>query len=371
MRDPRITTLAKNLITKSVRLQKGENLLIDSIGETKDLAKALVEEAYAVGGNPYVNIEDPEMNRILLSGSNDEQLKNMARWDCARMKDMQAYIGVRGSGNISEMGAVPGDRMAKYSELYSHPVHHDIRVGRTKWCVLRYPNNSMAQLADMCTEDFEDFYFDVCNLDYSKMEAAMTPLVELMNKTDKVRLVGPGTDLEFSIKGISAVKCAGLMNIPDGEVYTAPVRDSINGTITYNTPSVNQGVVFENVSLTFKDGKIVDATANYTERINEIFDTDEGARYVGEFALGVNPKINKPMKDILFDEKINGSIHFTPGSCYEDADNGNQSAIHWDLVMIQTPEYGGGEIWFDDVLIRKDGRFVLPELECLNPENLC
>ena len=202
------------------------------------------------------------------------------------------------------------------------------------------------------------------------MSKAMDKLVDLMNKTDKVRLVSKDTDISFSIKDIPAIKCAGEMNIPDGEVYTAPVKDSVNGVITYNTPSLHSGFTYENIQLTFKDGKIIKATANNTEKINEVFDIDEGARFVGEFAIGVNPYILEPMKDTLFDEKITGSIHFTPGACYEDAPNGNDSALHWDLVLIQRPEYGGGEIYFDDVLIRKDGIFVLDELKCLNPENL-
>jgi len=260
--------------------------------------------------------------------------------------------------------------MRLYSSIYVERVHHRIRVNDTKWVVLRYPNSSMAQLAGKSTRSFEDFYFDVCNLDYSKMDKAMNALKAVMERTDKVRITGPGTDLSFSIKGMSAVKCSGHMNVPDGEIYTAPLRDSVEGFITYNTPSISNGFKFENVKLTFSKGKIVEATANDTERINGILDTDEGARYIGEFALGVNPYIMEPMCDILFDEKISGSIHFTPGSCYEDAYNGNKSAVHWDLVLIQRPEYGGGEIWFDDVLIRKDGLFVLPELECLNPEQL-
>lgn len=369
MRDPRITKLAYNLINYSVKLEKDERLLIDNYC-ADELAKALVEEAYKAGGIPFVNNINAEIERVLLTSCTDEQLKQMARWDAGRMSEMQAYIGVRGSENVSEMSAVPQERMAKYMELYSHPVHHDIRVKKTKWCVLRYPNASMAQLANCATEEFEDFYFDVCNLDYGKMSAAMDPLTEVLSKTDKVRIAGNGTDLSFSIKGIPPVKCAGEMNIPDGEVYTAPVRDSVNGVIHYNTPAVYQGVTFENVRLEFKNGKIINATANQTERINQIFDTDEGARYVGEFAIGVHPYITKPMKDTLFDEKICGSIHFTPGACYDDAYNGNQSAIHWDLVLIQTPEYGGGEIYFDGTLVRKDGKFVIPELECLNPENL-
>ena len=260
--------------------------------------------------------------------------------------------------------------MKLYDTYYSTPVHHNIRVPKTKWVVLRYPNGAMAQLSNTSTEAFENFYFDVCTLDYAKMDRAMQPLVDYMSRTDRVRMTGPGTDISFSIKGIGAVPCSGLRNIPDGEVYSAPVKDSVNGTITYNTPSVYQGFTFENVSFTFKDGKIIEAVANNTQRINQVLDTDEGARYIGEFAIGVNPYILEPMKDILFDEKIQGSIHFTPGNCYEETSNGNTSAIHWDLVWIQRPEYGGGEIYFDDVLIRKDGRFVVPELESLNPEHL-
>ena len=195
-------------------------------------------------------------------------------------------------------------------------------------------------------------------------------LVELMNRTDKVRLVAPGTDLTFSIKGIPAVKCSGRRNIPDGEVYTAPVRDSVNGRITYNVPSKYNGKKFENISLVFKDGKIVEATANDSEAVNRVFDTDEGARYVGEFSFGVNPFIHDAMGDILFDEKIAGSIHFTPGSCYEEAPNGNDSAIHWDLVLDMSADKGGGEIYMDDVLVRKDGIFVLDELKGLNPDAL-
>jgi aminopeptidase len=192
-----------------------------------------------------------------------------------------------------------------------------------------------------------------------------------MDKTDKVRIVSPNTDLRFSIKGIGAVKCDGKFNIPDGEVFTAPIKDSVNGTIKYNAISQYMGHTFTDVELSFRDGKIVDAeSSGNSNKLNEILDTDNGARYIGEFAIGFNPYILDPMNDILFDEKIAGSLHFTPGQAYEDADNWNRSSIHWDLVLIQRPEYGGGEIWFDDRLIRKDGIFVIPELEALNPENL-
>ncbi|WP_374720938.1 aminopeptidase [Peribacillus tepidiphilus] len=370
MKDPRIQTLAKNLINYSVKLQKGEKVLIENFGLQRELVNALVKEAYAAGGYPFVLLKDHQVDRALLMGAEREQFEMIAEFEANVMSQMDAYIGLRSGDNINEHADIPADKMKIYGDTVGQKVHREIRVPKTKWVVLRYPNSSMAQLAKMSTEAFEDFYFDVCNLDYSKMSKAMDNLVELMNRTDKVRITGPGTDLTFSIKGIPAIKCAGEMNIPDGEVFTAPVKNSVNGVITYNTPSPYQGFTFENVRLTFKDGKIVEATANDTERINKIFDTDEGARYIGEFAIGVNPYILHPMQDILFDEKIDGSFHFTPGQCYDEAYNGNHSNIHWDMVNIQRPDYGGGEIYFDDVLIRKDGRFVIPELEVLNPENL-
>ncbi|WP_343247774.1 aminopeptidase [Diplocloster hominis] len=369
--DERIKQLARNLVRYSCKVKENDKVYIHYIGEdTEDLARAVIKEVYEAKGIPFAHFTGQRVQREILLNCTEEQMKLMAEVDALEMSKMDCYIGIRGSANSSELADVPAEKMKLYEKLYSTPVHHEIRVPKTRWVILRYPNASMAQLSNTSTEAFEDFYYKVCNLDYSKMLTAMQELVKLMNRTDRVRLTGPGTDLSFSIKDIPAIPCAGEMNIPDGEVFTAPVRDSVNGKISYNTPSPYQGFTFENVCLEFKNGKIINATANDTTRINQIFDTDQGARYVGEFAIGVNPYVLEPMKDILFDEKIMGSIHFTPGNCYEEAPNGNESAIHWDLVLIQRPEYGGGEIYFDDMLIRKDGRFMLPELECLNPENL-
>lgn len=369
--DERIKQLAHNLIHQSVKAKKGDRVYIHYIGEsTQDLARQLIKETYAIGALPFPRYTDPRVQRETLLACTKEQLEIMAENDAALMAQMDCYIALRGNDNVSEESDVSAECKSLYARLYQTPVHTDIRVPKTRWCVLRYPNNSMAQLNNQSLEAFEDFYFQVCNLDYSKMGQAMASLKALMEATDRVHITGPGTDLSFSIKGIPAIPCAGDCNIPDGEIYTAPVKTSINGQLMYNTPAVYQGFTYENICLTFKDGKIINATANNTERINQVFDTDEGARYVGEFAIGVNPYILHPMKDTLFDEKIAGSFHFTPGSCYDEAPNGNHSAIHWDLVLIQRPEYGGGEIYFDDVLIRKNGRFTLPQLQCLNPESL-
>ena len=302
--------------------------------------------------------------------TSEEQIKIYAKHDLQRMKDMDAYIGIRASTNTSELNGIPKENMELYNKYYVLPVHLLERVKNKKWCILRYPNASMAQMSNMNTDEFEDFYFKVCNLNYDKMSKAMDNLVDLMNRTKNVHIIGIGTDLKFSIEGMPAQKYMGRFNIPDGEVATAPIKTSVNGYITYNTETKYNGISFNNIKFEFENGKIIKATSNNTKKLNEILDTDEGSRYIGEFALGVNPYIEKQIGDTLFDEKIKGSFHFTPGNSLEESDNGNRSSIHWDIVNIQTAEYGGGEIWFDDILVRKDGIFVQRELKSLNPENL-
>lgn len=371
MIDPRVTKLADVLINYSTAMKEGEKILIEAIDVPEEIVCELMRLARKAGADPLVTIKNNKIMRALLTYGSDAQLQVIADVEAQRMKQVQAYIGLRGSLNISELSDVPKDRMSQYQAIWWRPVHGHIRVRKTKWVVLRYPSDSMAQNAKMSTEAFEDFFFDVCTMDYRKMGEAMKPLKALMEATDRVKIVGPGTDLSFSIKDLPAIPCDGKLNIPDGEVFTAPVRDSVNGVLQYNAQTIYQGVVHDDIRLEFKNGKIVAATSSNTEHLNTVLDSDEGARYIGEFALGVNPYITKPMLDILFDEKIAGSFHFTPGAAYEDeADNGNRSQVHWDMVCLQDPSKGGGEIYFDDVLVRKDGLFVPKELQPLNPENL-
>ena len=372
MNDPRYTKLAELLIHHSTDLQEGEHVLIEAFDMPREMVIELVKVAQEAGANAHVVIRDNQVSCAVCAGGSDQAFEIMAEYDLERMKRMDAYIGLRGSHNISEAMGIPADRMQAQGRIHGKPVHMQQRVNHTKWCVLRWPTPAMAQLAGMSTADFEDFYFDVCTLDYSRMASAAEHLVTLMTASDQVHIQGPGdTDLRFSIKDIPAEPCAGNMNIPDGEVFTAPVKDSVNGVIHYNTPSMYRGHSFKNIRLEFKDGKIVGCTADQgAEFLDEIFDTDEGARFVGEFAIGFNPYIKEAMNDILFDEKIKGSLHFTPGNAYDIACNGNKSEVHWDLVLIQRPEYGGGTISFDGEVIRKDGIFTHPELLGLNPENL-
>ncbi|MCD8241589.1 MAG: aminopeptidase, partial [Lachnospiraceae bacterium] len=226
--DGRIQTLADGLVNYSCRVGQGDKVYIHYTGaSTRALAKELVHAVYRAGGLPFVHYTDPQLQRAQILECTREQMELMAEVDSLEMSQMDCYIGVHGSDNISELSDVPAERLALYEKYYATPVHHGIRVPKTRWVVLRYPNDAMAQLSGMSTEAFEDFYFRVCCLDYSRMARAMEALVKKMEETDQVRILAPGTDLTFSIKGIPAVPCCGLRNFPDREVYTAPVRDSV------------------------------------------------------------------------------------------------------------------------------------------------
>lgn len=368
MTDPRFTKLANLLINYSTRVKKGDRVLLDMTDVPDEMSVELLRAVRAAGGTPLIDVRHSRVTREILRGTDDKHASLVRELELARMKKMQVYIAIRGADNMSENSDVPSDRMSLYSKIIRPVLDH--RVNKTRWCVLRWPTPSMAQGAGMSTEAFENLYFEVCTMDYRKMAKAMIPLQKRMLKADRVHIKSPGTDLKFSIKNIGAKMCEGLLNIPDGEVFSCPVKDSVQGHIQFNTPTIYAGTKFENVRLEFKDGKVIKATGSNTKRLNEILDTDAGARYIGEFAIGFNPYILNPMCDILFDEKIAGSLHFTPGQAYEIADNGNRSAVHWDMVLIQRKEWGGGEIWFDGELIRKDGLFVTKDLKSLNPQNL-
>lgn len=372
MLDPRITKLAELLCTHSTKLTADDKVLIHAFDIPEEAVAEVVRVARSKGAQVALRLESNRVKRELMKGMTEANTKLIAQIEKYEMEQMTAYIAIRGSHNYAEHSDTPSDIQTMWQKHYATPVVFETRVPKTKWVALRWPTASMAQQANMPTEAFEDFYFRVTTLDYSKMAKACEPLKDLMDKTDMVRLVAPGTDLTFSIKGIGSVPCSGEANIPDGECFSCPVKDSVNGRIEFNTVSLYQGTEFSDIKYTLKNGKIIDASAGAnTAKINEILDTDEGARYIGEWSLGFNPHVLHPMKDTLFDEKIAGSFHFTPGNAYPPpGGNGNKSAIHWDTVLIQRPEYGGGEIWFDGVLIRKDGLFVLPELMDLNPDRL-
>lgn len=366
MLDPRVTKLAELLCTHSTKLTAEDRVLIHAFDIPEEAVAELVRVVQSKGAQAIVRLESNWIKRQLMLGMNQPNAETIGRVELAEMKEMTAYIALRGTHNYAEQSDVSAETMQTWQKAYRETLSH--RVEHTKWVVLRWPTPGMAQQASMSTPAFEEFYFDVCTVDYDKMAEACKPLKELMDRTDHVHIKGPGTDLEFSIKDIGCVPCTGEANIPDGECFSCPTMDSMNGMIQYNTVSLYQGTEFKDIFFRVKDGLIVEATAGaQTEKLNKILDTDKGARRFGEWALGFNPHVLHPMKDTLFDEKIAGSFHLTPGNSYPPpGGNGNTSAIHWDIVCIQRPEYGGGEIWFDGVLVRKDGDFVLPQLTGLN-----
>jgi aminopeptidase len=371
MPDPRWEQLADILINHSTKVAAGETLLVECFDlDDSTLPRLLVQKAARRGAFPLVETKDTRILRELIKNGSEGQMKRFGECELYRMQRVNAYIALRGARNINEMSDVPGEKMNLYNTHFLKPVHFDCRIKTTRWCVLRLPNPSMAQQAGMSTEAFESFYFDVCNLDYPRLSKALEPLVARMNAAREVHITGPETDLQFSIEGIPAISCAGEMNIPDGEVFTAPVRDSVEGTVRFNTPTIYQGSSFDGVRLVFREGRIVEAdcAGGDVKKLRKVFEADPGASYVGEWSLGCNPRVLHPMRDILFDEKIAGSFHLTPGNAYDEADNGNRSKIHWDLVQIQRPDYGGGTIAFDGEPIRVDGRFVPAELQPLDPE---
>lgn len=365
MLDPRNDKLAELLVDYSTEVKKGDIVYISVRGiPSLELAKAIIRRVTVKGGIPIWHYNDDSLMRQFMSLNNTEQIRQFAAFHKPMMKKVDCFISIAGGNNPFDLSDIPSKKMEGFKKYFYKPVLADIITKHARWVVLRFPNDAMAQLAQKPQETFEKFYYDVCCVNYPKMSKAMNGLVKLMEKTDRVHLKGPGTDLTFSIKGMKAIKCDGKRNIPDGEVFTAPVKTSMNGIITYNAPSLYEGNVYENIRFEIEKGKIVEATCNTNQkRLNEILDTDKGARYFGEFSLGLNPMIKDPMKDTLFDEKIDGSFHLTPGRCYDSAPNGNKSAIHWDLVSIQRKEYGGGEIWFDGKLIRKDGKFQVASLK--------
>ena len=369
--DERYTKLADVLTGFSTRLSKGDKVLIDAFDIPDLMVVALIRAVRALGAIPMVNQSHARVRREMLRTLEPDALELAAKLELERMQSMDAYIAIRGAYNIFELSDVPDENMREVLRINRPVLNH--RVNHTRWVVLRWPSSAMAQQAVMSTEAFEAFFFRVCTMDYARMRPGMAALKARIDRASRVDITGPGTDLHFSIDGLKGIPCGGKRNIPDGEVYTAPVRDSVEGHVTYNAPTVYQGEGFERVRLEFSKGRIIKASCSGNEaKLNSILDSDEGARYVGEFAMGFNPHILTPMRDILFDEKIAGSFHFTPGQAYEGvADNGNRSQVHWDLVNIQRPDWGGGEIRFDGELLRKDGLFVGdPGLDMLNPDFL-
>lgn len=356
--------LSFTITNYSLKLKQNEKVLITGYEECLDLILLLIKDISSLGALPFVKIKNDIINAQILKVTNEKRIEVLKKISEEEVENYDAFINIKYTTNDYEQLNVDNNIIKKLGEATLKS--NQIRINERKWVLLNYPSRLDAYKAHVDSISYKNYALEVMNIDYEEMNERIKPLKSLMEKTDMVRIISPNTDITFSIKNMPIIPCVGMSNLPDGEIYTAPIKNSVNGKITYNVKSPYQGTTFSNISFTFKDGKIIDFDSDNNDKLKQILDTDEGARYIGEFSLGLNPKITEPMGDILYDEKIIGSIHFTPGAAYQDAFNGNESSIHWDLVLIQREEYGGGEIYFDNKLIRKDGKFVLPELTHLN-----
>ena len=372
MKDPRFDQLAAIMLDHSLQIKKGDAFAISADVISLPLVKAILRLAKRKGALATVKLTDQEISRHLLElydpedgGKTEAFLKSKAELGIQEFQELKGEIIIRAYPNSQELaGIAPAVQQLQAKMIRPF---RDFVVNQRKWVLFEYPTPAQAQLAGMSYDEYFDFVFSASTIDYAAMTRFSAPLKELMEKTQDVHITGPGTDLRFSIAKIPVIPCCGECNLPDGECFTAPVRDSVEGEITFNTPSMYWGTKFENIHFVFHQGKIIKAEAGEnTDKLNQILDTDEGARYIGEFSLGYHPLVTEPFCNTLFDEKISGSFHFTPGSSYDEAPNGNDSAVHWDLVQIQRPEYGGGAIYFDGHLIRENGLFIPEALQPLN-----
>lgn len=361
--------LAHNLINYSLKLKPNEKVLVEYSFVDNNFLLALQTEAFKTKAMPFFKNINKELLKATIEMGDETMFNLMADFEEKLYNSMDAIILVHGEENMFDFAFVPQHKQQKFESTFGKRIHINIRL-KKRWVLLNYPTTGFALSSQMPTRDFRDYFFKVCNLNYQKLSLAMEGLKKLMEKTDEVKIVSPGTNLTFSIKGMPAIKCCGECNIPDGEIYTAPIKNSVNGKITFNIPAMHNGTKHENIVLEFEDGKVVSALGSHANQLNEIINTDAGSAFLGEFAFGVNPLITRSLNNILFDEKMSGSIHLALGNSYPDCFNGNKSAIHWDLILNQMPEFGGGEIYFDNVKIRENGMFILPELVALNPENI-
>ena len=357
--------LAEKILNFSCELKEGQNVMLQLVGLNGiELLRALAETAREMKATPFIQVNDTEIQRLLVESGDRSFWKKQAQIDqLPLMKQMDAFVGIRASQNIYEQSKASKEANDAYSDEFLKPVHFEERVNNTNWVVLRYPSPAFAMNARMPTERFRDFYYEACLLDYAQLAEAMKPLEERLRDTDMIQLKGEGTDIQFSVKGQNWIPCFGKRNIPDGELFSSPILSSVDGEITYSA-SVYQGKPFDYVWLKVRDGVVIDFDSSNNEQLEEILDTDSGARQFGEFSFGLNPIIEKPMRDILFDEKIYGSNHLTLGNDYEIAPNGNESNIHWDLVCI------GADVYLDGEKIREGRTFIKEDLQGLNPENL-
>jgi aminopeptidase len=356
MFDQRWSQLGEILVTYSTRTRAGDRLLITMMElETFPLTLAVYEHAVRAGAFPQVQFASAYFERVLLTHGTADLIARVPDLEHSGMEWADAYVGLRGARNPHELAGIPTERLAAHKRALG--VVSALRNEQTRWVLVRVPNESFAQAAGMSLETATDFFFNAALLDWEEESRRYRRIRDLFQAAARVRIVGPGTDLAFSTAGRTYAVGDGHINVPDGEVYTAPVDDSAEGVIAFEYPGIYAGRSIEGIRLELRAGEVVAATAESGEEfLQQILALDEGARRIGEFGVGVNDSIDRFVGDILFDEKIGGTIHLALGRAYAECGGTNQSALHWDLVKDLRPE---GAIELDGRRVFENGRFLI------------
>jgi aminopeptidase len=366
MADPRVEKLAKLVVNYSIYCKKGDMVLIGAPPAAEPLALEMYREVLRAGGNPILNATFERANEIFYEEASAEQLGFSSPFRKFLNQNLDATIGISADGNTRATSNVDPKKMACASaagmdakDIFSKRS----AAGELKWCGLVYPSNGLAQEASMSLSEYENFVYGACLVDrpdpiaeWKKVSVKQEKMVRYLDKVSKMEFYGEDTELTMSVKGRKWINSDGKHNMPSGEVFSAPVEDSVEGRIRFTYPGIYQGKEIEDISLFFKKGRVVKATAaKGGELLQALLTIDDGAKRLGEVAIGTNDGIKRFTKKILFDEKLGGTIHMALGSAYLECRAKNRSAIHWDLIKDMKK---GGEIYGDGKLIYKDGKFL-------------
>jgi aminopeptidase len=368
MADLRLEKLADLLVNYSVAVRPGDKVAIQGETQAEPLFKALYAKVLQAGGHPFLALSPNGLSELFYKLASDDQIKHIPPPTRLLYDTYDVMISIGAEDNTKALTNIDTARIVARAQARSDMRKNFLERSARKevrWTYALYPTSAYAQDAEMSLGEYEDFVYQAClgdendPIDYWKrFSARQQKVVEWLKGKKKIHVTAPETDLTFSVEGRSFINCDCQMNVPDGEVFTGPVEDSINGHVYFSYPTIENGHEVDGVRLWFKDGKVIKAAAAKNEEfLLKTLDTDEGARYVGEFAFGTNTGITKFTRQILFDEKIGGSFHMALGASYPETGGKNVSAIHWDMICDMRR---GGEVMVDGKLLYKDGRFVIP-----------
>ena len=366
MADLRITRVAQTIVQYSVNLKPAERFLVLTSVPGLPLAREVYREALALGALPVVRTLHPELDELLYRHGNDEQVRFVPEHDRQELESLNARLVIRGEENVMTLAGADPARLTVGRQARRPLLERMMArkaAGELKNCLTQYPTNGSAQQAGMSLADYEEFVFRACFADRPDPVAAWRELsreqqtfVDFLNKVETLKVEGPGTELTLSVCGRKWVNSDGKANFPSGEVFTSPVEDTVNGRIRFDVPTLFSGKAVEGIELEFRDGKVVSASAERgDEMLQSALDTDEGSRLLGEFAFGLNYGIDRPTRNILFDEKMGGTIHLAVGAGYPETGSRNRSAIHWDMIK----DMKHGKVHADAKLVYEDGHLIV------------